>query len=103
MMPKCRELTRMIASDELPEASWPVRTGGWLHLLMCRDCRRYATQIRKIAAGARRSWGPEAEDSARLDQLERRILERCLGESENSISSARRPGAPTDPDEPQRS
>ena len=35
MMLKCRELTRMIASDELPEARWPVRMGGWLHLLMC--------------------------------------------------------------------
>ena len=33
MMLKCRELTRMIASDELPEARWPVRMGGWLHLL----------------------------------------------------------------------
>ncbi len=103
MMLKCRELTRLIASDKLAEASWPVRTGGWLHLLMCRHCRRYATQIRTLAAGARRSWGPEAEDSARLDQLERRILERCLGESENSISSARGPGASTDSDEPERS
>ena len=103
MMLKCRELTRMIASDELPEARWPVRMGGWLHLRMCRHCRRYATQIRTLAAVARRSWGPETEDSARLDQLERRILERCLGESENSISSAPRPAAPTDPDERQRS
>ncbi len=103
MMLKCRELTRMIASDELPEAGWSVRTGGWLHLLMCRDCRRYATQIRTLGTRARRSWGPETEDSARLDQLERRILERCLGESENSISSTPAPGASTDPDEPQRS
>ncbi len=103
MMLKCRELTRMIASDELAEASWPVRMGGWLHLLMCRHCRRYATQIRALAAGARRSWGPEAEDSARLDQLERRILERCLDESEGSNASAGGPGASTDPDEPQRS
>ncbi len=103
MMLKCRELTRMIASDELPEAKWPVRTRGWLHLLMCRDCRRYRTQIRALAAGARRSWGPEAENSAGLDQLERRILERCLGESEGSNPSAGGPGASTDPDEPQRS
>ncbi len=103
MMLKCRELTGMIASDELRESKWPVRTRGWLHLLMCRDCRLYVTQIRTLAAGARRSWGPDAEDSARLDQLERRILERCLGESENSISSAGGPGAPTHPDEPQRS
>ncbi len=102
-MLNCRELTRMIASDELPEAKWPVRMGGWLHLLMCRHCRRYSTQIRALAAGARRTWGPENEDSARLDQLERRILARCLGESENSISSARGPGASADPDEPRRS
>ena len=103
MMLKCRELTRMIASDELAEARWPVRLGGWLHLLMCQHCRRYAQQIRTLAAGARRSWGPETEDSARLDQLERRILEHCLGESEDPISSAGRPRASTDPDEPQRS
>ena len=103
MMLTCRELTRMMASDELPEARWPVRMRGWLHLLMCRHCRRYATQIRTLAAGARRSWGPETEVSARLDQLERRILEHCLGESEKPISSARGPGASTDPDEPQRS
>ncbi len=102
-MLKCRELTRMIASDELVEARWSLRLGGWLHLLMCRDCPRYATQIRTLAAGARRSWGPETEDSAGLDQLERRILERCLGKAENSMSSARGPGTPRNPDESERS
>ncbi len=102
-MLNCRELTRLIASDELAEARWPVRMGGWLHLLMCRHCRRYATQIRSLAAGARRSWGPETEVSARLDQLERRILERCLGELEGSNPSAGGLGASKDPDEPQRS
>ncbi len=102
-MLNCRELTRMIASDELAEARWSLRMGGWLHLLMCRHCRRYATQIRTLAAGARRSWGPETEDSLRLDQLERTILERCFGESEGSISSAGGLGRLKDPDEPQRS
>ena len=91
-MLNCRELTRIIASDELAESRWSLRLGGWLHLLMCRDCRRYATQIRTLAAGARRSWGPETEDSAGLDQLERRILERCLGESEGANPSAGGPG-----------
>ncbi len=100
-MLNCRELTRMIASDELVEARWSLRLGGWLHLLMCRDCRRYATQIRTLAAGARRSWGPETEDSAGLDQLERRILERCLGEDGRMASPANVPALPplrdTDP------
>ena len=99
-MLNCRELTRLIASDELAEARWLVRMGGWLHLLMCRHCRRYATEIRSLGTGARRAWRPEAEDSAGLDQLERRILERCLGDSENSISSARGADATTDRDEP---
>jgi len=102
-MLNCRELTRMIASDELPEASSSLRLRGWFHLLICRHCRRYTTQIRALGTGARRCWGAETEDSARLDQLERRILESCLGESENSNRFAGSPGASTDPDEPQRS
>ncbi len=32
MMLKCRELTRMMASDELPEARWPV--GGAVILVI---------------------------------------------------------------------
>ena len=101
MMPNCRELTRMLASDELVEAGWSQRWGGRIHLLMCRHCRRYATQLRALGAGARRRWGAEANDAERLARLESRILEHVPGES--AASTSLRPGPDTahlDPDEP---
>ena len=101
MMPNCRELTRMLASDELVEAGWSQRLRGRVHLLMCRHCRRYATQIRALGSGARRRWGAEAKDAERLARLESRILEHFPGESAGSTSLS--PGLDTnrrDPDEP---
>ncbi len=76
MMLNCCERTRMIASDELGEAGWVQKLGGWLHLLMCRHCRRYRAQLRALGAEARRSWGTESQDAETLEQLERKILER---------------------------
>ncbi len=72
----CRELTRMIASDELGEAGWVQKLGGRLHLLMCRHCRRYRAQLHTLGALARTCWGAEAHDAERLEQLERKILQR---------------------------
>ena len=74
MMLNCRELTRMLASDELIEAGWWQRLEGQVHLLMCRHCRRYAAQLRAQGAWAQRSWGAEPEDVERLEQLKSRIL-----------------------------
>ena len=101
MMLNCRELTRMLASDELVEAGWSQRWRGRIHLLMCRHCRRYATQLRALGAGARRGWGAEAEDAERLTRLESRILEHFPGESAGPTSPGPGPDAtPRDPDEP---
>ena len=85
-MLNCRELTRMLASDELVEAGWSQRLRGRVHLLMCRHCRRYAAQLRALGAGARRSWGAEAEDVERLEQLQSRILQRLPEGSAGSTS-----------------
>ena len=99
-MPSCQELTRLISSDELAEANRPLRLRAWFHLLICRHCRRYAAQIRAIAAGARKSWGGEAEDPSGLARLEARILDRCFDEREDpAIAGGRRHPTP-DPDEP---
>ena len=76
MMLTCRKLTRVLASDELVEAGWLQRSRGRFHLLMCRHCRRYAAQLRALGARARRSWGAEAKDAERLEQLQSRILQR---------------------------
>ena len=103
MMLSCRELTRMVASDELVEAGWSQRLRGRGHLLMCRHCRRYAAQLRAHGAWARRSWGAEAEDAERLEKLQSTILQRLPEGSAASTSADPGPDAASqDPDEPNR-
>lgn len=55
-MLSCKELTRMIAADELAEAGFWQRLKARLHLLMCRHCRRYQAQIRALGRATREMW-----------------------------------------------
>ncbi len=75
-MMSCQEVGELVAGDGLEGAGWGQRLRVRLHLLMCRHCRRYARQLRAIGACARERWGPEAEDPATLERLERSILGR---------------------------
>ena len=85
----CRELTRMIASEELAEAGWRRRLVVRFHLAMCRYCRRYAAQLRAIAEATRKLLEGGEADPTRLDRLERAILgpspEKPVGEGENRV------------------
>ena len=47
-MLNCKEVGRIIAADELEDAGLGKRLSVWFHLLMCKHCRRYASQIRGI-------------------------------------------------------
>jgi len=47
-MQNCKEVSRMIAADEIEDAGLGKRLTVWFHLLMCKHCRRYAAQIRDI-------------------------------------------------------
>lgn len=73
-MLSCREVTRKIATEELAEAGWRERMAVWMHLLICRFCRRYARQIRALGRFARQAWTPGMDDPARLERLRRNIL-----------------------------
>ncbi len=75
-MMTCKEVANLVASDRFKEAWWGRRIGLRLHLLMCRDCRRYAKQLAALGAYAQNRWGPQAEDSDTLQRIEREILER---------------------------
>ena len=77
-MLNCKEIGRLIASDELTDAVWSDRALIRLHLLMCRHCRGYAAQLRAIGAGARKRWGLGVADRAAFEKLQSSILERCL-------------------------
>jgi hypothetical protein len=75
-MPSCREVAEAIASDRLQDSPPSRRFGVWLHLLMCRHCRRYARQMRAIGAAAREVLGDPAADRESVARLRRAILGR---------------------------
>ena len=95
-MPSCKEVARLIASEELADAGRSKRALVRIHLLMCRHCRRYAAQLRAIGAAAQDRWDSGARDRAALERLERSILERCL-EASDVNTEDRRGGDPEPP------
>ncbi len=88
-MLSCKEVARLIASDELADAVWSDRALVRLHLLMCRHCRGYAAQLRAIGAAARDRSDSDVADRASFEKLQSSILERCLGASDANIEDRR--------------
>lgn len=70
----CKEVTRLVASDELAGAGWSRRLAVRLHYMMCSHCRRYAAQIRRLGEWARGARFGEATGGNRIAELRRRIL-----------------------------
>lgn len=64
----CREVSRAIATKELKGASLWRRLRNLYHLLKCRDCRRYAAQIRATDKAARQLFR-EPPDGERILRL----------------------------------
>ena len=88
-MPNCKEVVRLIASDELADAVWLTRAPVRLHLLMCRHCRGYAAQLRALGAAARDRWDLDVADRVAFEQLQSSILGRCLDASDGNIEDER--------------
>ena len=95
-MLNCKEVSRLIASDELADAVWANRALVRLHLLMCRHCRGYAAQLRDIGAAARDRWDLGVADRAAFEQLQNSILERCQDASDVNTEE----GPDRDPEPP---
>ena len=88
-MLNCKEVTRLIASDELADAVWLKRALVGLHLMMCRHCKGYAVQLRAIGAAARDRSHSDVADRASFEKLQSSILERCLNASDVNIEDGR--------------
>jgi len=75
-MPNCKEVSTILAGDELEGAGLRKRLSVWFHLLMCRYCRRYARQIRLIGDMARAKYGgrPTPEEEAKLERMKETLL-----------------------------
>jgi len=76
-MPTCKEVADLIASEALASTGLPKRALVRLHLLMCRDCRGYAAQLRAIGLAGRDRWKASPSDAPTLERLQSSILDRA--------------------------
>ncbi len=74
-MMSCREVAEGISGDRFVNASWSTRFNLWIHLALCRVCRRYDRQIRALGIDAKCM----CDDQPRLcDESRAQILDSCL-------------------------
>ncbi len=89
----CKEVTKLVASGELDDASATQRSLARLHLLLCGDCRRYVEELRALRLTARDVLRSEL-DTASLAALERRII--ALSQSADRSADSSVTGVETD-------
>ena len=73
MMPTCREVSRVIAADEVQHLPRSRRWLVVLHLSMCGRCARFARELRRIGEAARSLWSLQREDQEIAERLERAL------------------------------
>ncbi len=71
-MISCKNVARLLASDQLQSEDWWIRLEVRLHLAMCGLCSRLARQLKQLRAGARNIREQNETDEG----LEKRVLER---------------------------
>ena len=76
-MLKCKDLTKLVASDEIGEFGFMQRMELRFHLFMCRHCRNYVAQIRTIGQEAKNTAAETEPDRERLQRLEDHICD-CI-------------------------
>ena len=74
-MLSCREVTRIIASDELCKAGWRCRLKVWIHQWLCKPCRSYGEEIETVGQNVRQMM--LCDDQKCSQALKDRIVSRC--------------------------
>ena len=72
-MISCKNVAKLLMSDQLQAQSWWRRMEVRLHLAMCRFCSRLARQIEQLRSATRRMSEQEEADSSLEDRLIRRL------------------------------
>ena len=75
-MISCKNVARLLMSDQLQAQSWWKRMEVRLHLAMCRFCSRLARQVEQLRSAARGVIQQEAADPDFEDRLIRRLSRR---------------------------
>lgn len=75
-MIRCKQVARLLTSDQLAEQIWMKRVEVKLHLWMCKYCSRLAKQIHQLKAAVQRVFGEPMEElgSPAGQNLEKRVL-----------------------------
>jgi hypothetical protein len=82
-MLKCKDLSRLVASDGIEEFGFMQRMELRFHLFMCKHCRNYVAQIRSLGQGARDLASESEPDPDQLQKLEKHICDEiCNGHHE---------------------
>ena len=74
-MLKCKDLSKLVAADEIEDFGLMQRLELKFHLFMCRHCRNYVAQIRSIGQGARDLAADHEPDRDRLQRMEKKICD----------------------------
>ena len=72
-MISCKNVAKLLMSDQLQAQSWWRRMEVRLHLAMCRFCSRLARQIEQLRSAAQGVTQQEAADPDFEDRLIRRL------------------------------
>lgn len=51
-MMTCRKASTLISGDQLKDIPLTQRLGVWLHLVVCRNCRRFRAQLQFLGLAA---------------------------------------------------
>lgn len=72
-MISCKNVAKLLMSDELQAQTWWKRMEVRLHLAMCKFCSRLARQLGQLRSGARQMRDQNEADSGLEDRLIRRL------------------------------
>ncbi len=72
-MLNCREVVRQFSGGDFERTGWSRKFSLWLHLALCRHCRRYLRQIRAIGRTAHELWNLTPEENTVLTALTARV------------------------------
>ena len=76
-MVSCKEYATAVSSGELERAGLSKRLSMALHWLICKYCRAYARQMRRLGDAARHLFGKTPPNPEALERLEEELAERC--------------------------
>jgi len=74
-MLKCRQVTRLAATDDYKELSFLKKAEFKIHLMMCSHCKRYFSQIVSMGCEARKASHENEAQPEQLNRMQNKIMD----------------------------